>query len=77
MSKKYFSASWQTAERASKNPCFQSEAVQGYREWLKTLGAIDTSGTFAQRWSLFVAKIQAIITNIKDWLRKLKTGDLL
>ena len=44
---------------------------------LKTFGAIDTSGTLEQRWSLFVAKLQAILTTIKDWLRKLSTGDLL
>ncbi|MCR5042325.1 MAG: glycoside hydrolase family 5 protein [Clostridia bacterium] len=44
---------------------------------LDTFGLIETKGTPAQRAALFRAKLQAIVTTIKDWLRKLKTGDLL
>ncbi|MBR1810064.1 MAG: cellulase family glycosylhydrolase [Clostridia bacterium] len=44
---------------------------------LYTLGAFNSVGSFQQRWSLFKDKIKAIYTTILDWIRKLKTGDLL
>lgn len=44
---------------------------------LYSLGAIDSVGSFETRWNLFVDKLKAIYTTILDWLRKLRTGDLL
>ena len=44
---------------------------------LKTFGLIDTAGSKEQRNAIQKEKFNAVITTIKDWLRKLKTGDLL
>ena len=44
---------------------------------LYSFGAIDSIGTPQVRWNLFVDKLKAIYTTILDWIRKLKTGDLL
>ena len=44
---------------------------------LYTFGAADSLGGFSLRLELFKQKLQAIKTTILDWLRKLKTGDLL
>ncbi len=44
---------------------------------LYTFGAAEMRGTFRERLMLFSDKLQAIYTTILDWLRKLKTGDLL
>ncbi|MBR0537316.1 MAG: cellulase family glycosylhydrolase [Clostridia bacterium] len=44
---------------------------------LYSFGVATSVGEFSLRWQMFVNKIKAIITTIRDWLRKLKTGDLL
>ena len=44
---------------------------------LYSFGAAEMRGTFRERLMLFSDKLQAIYTTILDWLRKLKTGDLL
>lgn len=44
---------------------------------LYSFGAAESRGTFRERLMLFSDKLQAIYTTILDWLRKLKTGDLL
>ena len=44
---------------------------------LYSFGAAESRGTFRERLMLFSDKLQAIYTTIRDWLRKLKTGDLL
>ena len=44
---------------------------------LYSFGAVDSIGSVNTRWNLFTDKLKAIITTIKDWLRKLSTGDLL
>ena len=44
---------------------------------LYSFGAVDSIGSVKTRWNLFTDKLKAIITTIKDWLRKLSTGDLL
>ncbi len=44
---------------------------------LYTFGLFSSVGDFATRKDLFVDKLKAIWTTILDWLRKLKTGDLL
>ncbi len=44
---------------------------------LITFGLLDTAGTFEQRNAMLSEKLTAIKTTISDWLRKLKTGDLL
>ena len=44
---------------------------------LYTFGAVDSVGTRAQRHALFLDKLKAVYTTILDWLRKLKTGDLI
>ncbi len=44
---------------------------------LYSLGTIDSVGSLQERWNLFTDKLKAIYTTILDWLRKLKTGDLL
>ncbi len=44
---------------------------------LMTFGLIDTVGSKEQRSAMQSEKFNAVITTIKDWLRKLKTGDLL
>ena len=44
---------------------------------LYSFGAVETLGTVQQRFALFTDKLRAIYTTILDWLRKLRTGDLL
>ena len=44
---------------------------------LKTFGLIETVGSKELRNAMQREKFNAIITTIKDWIRKLKTGDLL
>ena len=44
---------------------------------LLTFGIANSVGTKAQRQALASDKRTAIVTTIRDWLRKLKTGDLL
>lgn len=44
---------------------------------LYSFGAAESRGTLRERFMLFTDKLQAIYTTIRDWLRKLKTGDLL
>ena len=44
---------------------------------LNTFGLVNTAGTSAQRSAMRSEKLLAIKTTILDWLRKLKTGDLL
>ena len=44
---------------------------------LKTFGLIETVGSKELRNAMQREKFNAIITTINDWLRKLKTGDLL
>ena len=56
-----------------------AEYVDGSVDYaaLYTLGSVDSIGSLSTRWSLFVDKLRAIYNTILDWLRKLKTGDLL
>lgn len=44
---------------------------------LVSFGLVDSLGTRTQRRALFTDKVHAIYTTILDWIRKLKTGDLL
>ncbi|MBQ7543234.1 MAG: cellulase family glycosylhydrolase [Clostridia bacterium] len=44
---------------------------------LYTFGILDSVGTRAQRDALRQDKLNAIKTTIRDWIRKLRTGDLL
>ena len=44
---------------------------------LYSFGAVDSIGTLQTRWNLFTDKLKAVYTTIRDWLRKLSTGDLL
>ena len=44
---------------------------------LYSFGAVETRGTLRERFMLFTDKLNAVMTTIRDWLRKLKTGDLL
>ncbi len=44
---------------------------------LYSFGAVETLGTVQQRFALLKDKLRAIYTTILDWLRKLRTGDLL
>ena len=44
---------------------------------LKTFGAIETRGTLQERFAMLGDKLLAIVTTLRDWARKLKTGDLL
>ena len=44
---------------------------------LYSFGAATSVGSVNSRWNLFTDKLKAIYTTIRDWLRKLKTGDLL
>lgn len=44
---------------------------------LYSFGAVETRGSLKERLALFSDKLHAIYTTILDWLRKLKTGDLL
>ena len=47
------------------------------RASLLSFGLLDTAGTAAQRSGMLREKLGAIKTTILDWLRKLRTGDLL
>ncbi|MCR5151243.1 MAG: glycoside hydrolase family 5 protein [Clostridiales bacterium] len=47
------------------------------RATLLTFGFIETAGTREQRNAMFVDKLTAIKTTVLDWIRKLKTGDLI
>ena len=42
-----------------------------------TFGTVDTAGSLPQRMYMFSQKLTAIKTTILDWIRKLRTGDLL
>ena len=44
---------------------------------LATFGLMESIGTRAERKALRSDKLHAIYTTILDWLRKLKTGDLI
>lgn len=44
---------------------------------LNTFGLVNTAGTRAQRSAMRSEKLLAIKTTILDWIRKLRTGDLL
>ena len=44
---------------------------------LYSFGMVNSEGSFSLRFQMLIAKLRAIITTIKDWLRKLKTGDLI
>lgn len=44
---------------------------------LSTFGIIKTVGTRAERLGLLECKLRAVVTTVKDWLRKLSTGDLI
>ena len=54
---------------------FTDGSVDNASIW--TFGLLDTKGTAAQRSAMLKDKLRAIYTTIRDWLRKLKTGDLL
>ncbi|MBQ6265567.1 MAG: cellulase family glycosylhydrolase [Clostridia bacterium] len=53
--------------------------TDGYSDNLSvlTFGIIDTAGTSEQRSGMQKEKLTAIKTTILDWIRKLRTGDLL
>ena len=42
-----------------------------------SFGTLSSVGSVDVRWNLFMDKLKAIYTTILDWIRKLKTGDLL
>ncbi len=42
-----------------------------------SFGTVNSVGSLDVRWNLFVDKLKAIYTTILDWIRKLRTGDLL
>lgn len=44
---------------------------------LSSSGMVETAGTFSERGAMLSQKLTAIKTTILDWIRKLKTGDLL
>ena len=44
---------------------------------LYSFGAASSVGTVTERFQMLLSKFKAIVTTIKDWLRKLSTGDLL
>ena len=44
---------------------------------LYTFGSVDSIGSVQERWDMLMNKLKAIYTTILDWIRKLKTGDLL
>ena len=44
---------------------------------LYSFGIVDSIGSVETRWNLFTDKLKAIYTTILDWIRKLRTGDLL
>ncbi len=44
---------------------------------LNTFGLVSSFGSVSQRTNLLSDKVQAMITTVRDWLRKLSTGDLL
>ena len=44
---------------------------------LYSFGLVETRGTAKERFALLSDKVSAIVTTIRDWLRKLSTGDLL
>ena len=44
---------------------------------LYSFGTATSLGSLRSRLNLFADKLKAIVTTIRDWLRKLKTGDLL
>ena len=47
------------------------------RASLYSFGAVESLGSVKDRAALFADKLRSIYTTILDWLRKLKTGDLL
>ena len=44
---------------------------------LYTFGSVDSIGSVQERWDMLMNKLKAIYTTILDWIRKLKTGELL
>ena len=44
---------------------------------LYSFGLLSSVGSPSLRWRMFREKLKAIVTTIKDWLRKFSTGDLL
>ena len=68
-------------EKFSKNAFadYAANFTDGYSDSasLFTFGLIDNAGTQEQRSAMLSEKLTAIKTTISDWLRKLKTGDLL
>ena len=58
---------------------YAANFTDGYYDNLSvyTFGIIDTAGTSEQRTDMFKEKLTAIKTTILDWIRKLRTGDLL
>ena len=44
---------------------------------LYSFGMASSEGPLSLRFQMLLAKFRAIITTIKDWLRKLSTGDLI
>ena len=68
-------------EKFAKNSFadYAANFTDGYSDSasLFTFGLIDNAGTQEQRSAMLSEKLTAIKTTISDWLRKLKTGDLL
>ena len=44
---------------------------------LYSFGLVNSEGSVSLRFEMLLAKLRAIVTTIKDWLRKLSTGDLI
>lgn len=44
---------------------------------LYSFGLFNSKGSLSLRWRMSLNKLKAVFTTIRDWLRKLKTGDLL
>ncbi len=44
---------------------------------LYSFGMVNSEGSVSLRFQMLIAKLRAIVVTIRDWLRKLKTGDLI
>ncbi len=44
---------------------------------LYSFGMVNSEGSVSLRFQMLLAKFRAIVVTIRDWLRKLKTGDLI